>query len=47
MAELLMWHAETILYLVMSGLAPELDDDPLLADGLSAFWLRAVHGGAP
>jgi AcrR family transcriptional regulator len=46
LAQLLMWHAETILYLVFAGLAPELDDDMLLADGLSAVWLRAVHGGA-
>jgi AcrR family transcriptional regulator len=47
MAELLMWHAETVLYLALSGLAPELDDDVLLAETLSAVWLRAIHGGAP
>jgi AcrR family transcriptional regulator len=47
LAELLMWHAETILYVVLAGLAPEFDDDTLLADGLSAVWLRAVHGGSP
>ena len=45
LAQLLMWHGETVLYLVFAGLAPELDDDDLLADGLSAVWLRAVHGG--
>ena len=46
LAELLMWHAETVFYLVLSGLAPELGDDAVLADALSAVWLRAVHGGA-
>ena len=45
LAELLMWHAETVFYLVLAGLAPELDDDAVLADALSALWLRAVHGG--
>ena len=46
LAHLLVWHAETVLYLLLSGLAPELDDDAQLADGLSAVWLRAIHGGA-
>jgi AcrR family transcriptional regulator len=45
LAHLLVWHVETILYLLLSGLAPELEDDELLADGLSAVWLRAIHGG--
>jgi AcrR family transcriptional regulator len=45
LAELLIWQVETVLYLLLSGLAPELDDDAVLAEGLSAVWLRAMHGG--
>jgi AcrR family transcriptional regulator len=46
LAHLLVWHAETIFYLLLSGLAPELEPDALLADGLSAVWLRAMHAGS-
>jgi hypothetical protein len=47
LAVLLVWLTETILYLTLAELDPELSGDLRVAQTLSAVWLRAIHGGIP
>jgi AcrR family transcriptional regulator len=47
LAMLLVWLVESVLYLALTGLDSELDDDDRTAATLSAVWLRAIHGETP
>lgn len=47
LAAMLVWLAETTVYLLMTGASAHLSDELLAASTLAGVWMRTIYGEAP